>query len=112
MLETFDAPCMQPNCTSRNVSTVTPQALLLMNNNIVHERAVQFAQRLQSECGDDAGAQVDRAIALAWGSEPTDTERQHAIDFIERQQAEFLKSNRWIRMKRKLQQHPNQKNRR
>ena len=91
LLETFDAPRMQPNCTSRNVSTVTPQALLLMNNNVVHERAVDFANRLKSAAGDDRAAQVQLAYELAWGTEPSEAEQQQALTFLAEQEAEFAK---------------------
>ncbi|QDU79330.1 Planctomycete cytochrome C [Polystyrenella longa] len=91
LLETFDAPRMQPNCTSRNVSTVTPQALMLMNNNVVHERAVAFAERLENDAGEDRAAQVNLAYQLAWGLEPTESERNQAIAFIEQQTVEFAK---------------------
>ena len=39
MLETFDAPALNPNCEIRNRSTVAPQSLLLMNNDFVLARA-------------------------------------------------------------------------
>ena len=35
MLETFDAPLLNPNCEIRNRSTVAPQSLLLMNSDFV-----------------------------------------------------------------------------
>lgn len=89
MLETFDGPRMQPNCSSRNTSTVTPQALLLMNNDTVHQRAVEFSQRLQTEFGDDLAAQVKQAFQLAWGHVPNDEQLAQAIAFVELQKVEF-----------------------
>src|SRR5690606_4720557 len=46
MMDTFDYPEMGPNCLSRNVSTVSPQSLMLMNNKHVREMAAAFAKRV------------------------------------------------------------------
>jgi hypothetical protein len=46
LLATFDYPEMQPNCIQRNVSTVSLQPLMLMNNQRVRELAGAFADRL------------------------------------------------------------------
>ncbi|HZZ78235.1 MAG TPA: PSD1 and planctomycete cytochrome C domain-containing protein, partial [Gemmataceae bacterium] len=62
MLEAFDGAAMSPNCEIRHASTVTPQALMLMNSRFVHEYAEDFARRIRKEAGADVRAQ----IALAW----------------------------------------------
>lgn len=48
LLDTFDYPQMGPNCFERSISTVSPQALLLLNNQRVHELAQYFSDRLQN----------------------------------------------------------------
>lgn len=88
MLETFDGPRMEPNCSTRHSSTVTPQALLLMNNNTVHERAVEFSQKLQ---GDNLSEKVRFAFESAWGILPEETRVQQTISFLKQQEAEFKK---------------------
>ncbi|MEZ6106881.1 MAG: DUF1553 domain-containing protein [Pirellulaceae bacterium] len=45
LLETFDSPQMSPNCTQRDESLVSLQALHLLNNAHVHELAIHFARR-------------------------------------------------------------------
>ncbi len=68
LLETFDAPSMEPNCELRTSSTVTPQALLLMNSRFVLDQARRFAERVRREAGDDPrGAGRPR---LAAGARP------------------------------------------
>jgi hypothetical protein len=47
MMDTFDYPQMGPNCISRNVSTVSPQSLLLMNNRHIRDLAVAMARRVR-----------------------------------------------------------------
>lgn len=56
MMDTFDYPQMGPNCLTRNVSTVSPQALMLMNNGRVRELAAAFANRVASTV-DSHGSQ-------------------------------------------------------
>ena len=46
LMAAFDYPQMEPNCIKRTVSTVSPQALLLMNNRRIHDLAGWFAGRV------------------------------------------------------------------
>src|SRR5690606_6418697 len=62
MFEAFDQPDMTAHCAERTTSTVSPQALLLMNNAEVIRQAKYFAQRLTREAGADPEAQVERAF--------------------------------------------------
>jgi hypothetical protein len=55
----------------RNVSTVAPQALFLMNHPFVREQAKRAAQRLGAEKLPDDDARVLRAYRLALGRAPT-----------------------------------------
>ena len=43
MLQAFDEPVMTPNCERRASSTVSPQALFMMNSSFVEEQAVAMA---------------------------------------------------------------------
>jgi len=82
MLETFDAPQMEPNCECRASSTVTPQSLLLMNNVFIIAESLEFARRLQREAGADLAAQVRLGWHSAYGRRPTDEQVREACDFI------------------------------
>ncbi len=46
MMDTFDYPQMGPNCLDRPVSTVSPQALMLLNDKHVHDLSLSFANRI------------------------------------------------------------------
>ena len=48
MMDTFDYPQMGPNCLERSVSTVSPQALMLLNDKHVHDLSLSFANRIMS----------------------------------------------------------------
>ena len=78
LLETFDLPQMNPNCTRRIESTVVSQPLFLLNNRLVHDWSLGFAMRVQSAVGNNVSDQVGHACLLAWGRPPRDTEQQAA----------------------------------
>jgi hypothetical protein len=82
MMETFDAPEMEPNCESRSFSTVAPQALLLMNNQFVLGQADQFARRIRKEAGEDPSAQAARGWLLAFSRPASDAETKEAVAFL------------------------------
>lgn len=101
MMDTFDYPEMGPNCLSRSVSTVSPQSLMLMNNDHVRQLASAFAARVESMLADssstDSGstesesddsdadnreAQVELVYRLALSRPPSDVERQVGIDTL------------------------------
>ncbi|QDV88447.1 PSD1 and planctomycete cytochrome C domain-containing protein [Planctomycetes bacterium TBK1r] len=83
MMDTFDYPQMGPNCLSRNVSTVSPQALMLMNNGRVRELAAAMARRVETIVGDKNSddddsndeATVETVYQLALSRSPSDRER-------------------------------------
>lgn len=89
MLETFDAPALNPNCELRNRSTVAPQSLLLMNSDFVLAQSQTLAQRVIDQCGDNRAEQVRQAFRLALCHEPTDAELEAAIRLTAAQEREF-----------------------
>ncbi len=82
MLEPFDMATLSPNCELRAVSTVAPQSLLMMNNELVIREAARFADRIQLMVGDDPGAQVTRAWWTAFGRAPTATQLAAGVAFL------------------------------
>lgn len=73
-LETFDLPENFQSCGRRRVSTVAPQALVLMSSTFAEQTATAFAARVTAEAGADAAAQLHRAWQLAFGREPEEKE--------------------------------------
>ncbi len=93
MLETFDAPTMvEPNCSERPSTTVSPQSLLLMNSGYMREYAQYFAMRLRTESPGDVAVQVHRAFLLAYGRAPSAEEQAAGVKFVEEQTA-FYKAH-------------------
>ena len=89
LLDTFDAPRMDPNCNTRASSTVAPQSLMLMNGDFLLKQADELAQRIEKEAGDDRAAQVRRAWELAFCRTPQENETNEALAFLENQTEEL-----------------------
>jgi hypothetical protein len=89
VLETFDAPAMEPNCTARASSTVAPQALLLLNSEFIVSQARYFGERVRREAGPVTRAQVTRAWRIAYGADPSAEEVKDAEAFLAEQTAAF-----------------------
>ncbi len=76
MMDTFDYPEMGPNCVARNVSTVSPQSLMLMNNQRVRRLATAFARRVNNIANEQDGARVETVYQLALSRMPSEKERK------------------------------------
>jgi len=83
IMDTFDYPQMGPNCVARNVSTVSPQSLMLMNNGRIRELAGAFAARVntivKNQDTRSDGAKIDTVYGLALSRRPTEQERSVGI---------------------------------
>lgn len=84
MLEIFDMPDTHESCGRRNVTVTAPQALELLNNDLVLDWARAFAGRVLNDQGLTLEEQVDRAWKLAFSRTPTAQERQHAMEWLNR----------------------------
>jgi hypothetical protein len=89
LMTTFDFSDTTQPCSQRNVSTVAPQALALLNNEFVHGQSGALAARIIAEAGSAPAPQIERAWWLALGRPPSDDERQAAIAHLAAQQAHW-----------------------
>jgi len=83
LMQVFDGPDAQASCGRRESTTVAPQALALMNDRFVRARASDFAERVIRKT--ESEAQVRYAWQLALGREPSASEVESAITFIQAQ---------------------------
>lgn len=88
LFQVFDAPDAQQCTGRRNVTTVAPQALALLNDPFIRTRAGDFANRLLKETGGRPPAVIDRAYRLAFGRPPTEAERGAGVEFLAQQNRE------------------------
>jgi hypothetical protein len=82
LLQVFDQPVIETNCTRRGASTVASQALTLLNSDFLNRQAEAFAARALKEKPDDAAAY---ALRLAFGRPATDRERERFQGFLKEQ---------------------------
>ena len=65
-LELFNQPNPNESCELRDSASVTPQAFTLFNSDVVADRSIALALRLERE-SSELETQIDRAFALALG---------------------------------------------
>jgi hypothetical protein len=70
----FDAADPSQCVGQRNVTTVAPQALFMLNNSFVTEIAKHFAAKLLSGGPNDERTRIQRAYVVLFGRPPTETE--------------------------------------
>ena len=75
-LEVMNLPNPNESCEVRDASSVTPQAFTLMNSDVMTDRSIAFALRVQQEEGNDTTQWIRRAVQLAYGRLPTSAEQQ------------------------------------
>lgn len=85
VMEAFDTPGLSPNCEARPVSTAPPQALMLMNDQFVLERASDLAERLRRERPGRARDQIVLLWRFLFAVEPTDSEMQRSLIYLAEQ---------------------------
>ena len=83
----FDQPEPLASQGARPTTTVTPQALMLMNGPQVREWAEAFAARMEKETGDDA--RIAQAYRIAIGRPARSEEAKAARAFIAAQTASY-----------------------
>ena len=93
LLESFDYPQMGPNCLRRGESLVAPQALHMLNDQMIHQLAVHFASRIRSEAGADPLAQVVQIYLKSFGRYPTEEEKSIAVDVLKQLAKQWEEAN-------------------
>jgi len=87
MLEIFDQPTMSVNCVQRSTSTVSTQALAMLNSDGMNQVARAFAERVRKEQPHDC---IGQAVSLAFSRPVTAEERSLLQCFWDQQQKHYL----------------------
>ena len=82
MMDTFDYPPMGPNCLARNVSTLSPQALLLLNNRHVRWLSRSFAARVMEAADNNVESRIQAAYVRLLSRRPSEQERELGRDAL------------------------------
>jgi len=86
ILNVFDLAEPFQSVPQRNVTTTPPQALLLLNSQMMLRHARAFAKRLEEEHPSSDEDMVNAAYRLAFGRAPRASEREAALQFLKAQQ--------------------------
>jgi len=90
LMKTFDFADTTLPCAQRDVTTVAPQALALMNNHFVHSQSRELAQRVVDDAGFQPRDQAVRAWRLALGRSPSAGELSGSLQHLHDQQDHFV----------------------
>lgn len=85
LFQAFDRPDLLQSCGRRENTTVAPQALAILNDVFVRDRAADFSKRLIADCGESVERIVAESFELAFAREATAKELSAARDFINEQ---------------------------
>jgi cytochrome c553 len=99
LFEVFDFPDPSMVGGGRNVSTVAPQALFLMNSKFVMQHSQFAAELLLRDLEPSNEARIDMAFRRVLGRPPKSNERIQALNFVtaETMETEKQKAQRWSR---------------
>lgn len=93
LLKTLDFCDTTRSAARREITTVAPQALALLNGEFANRQARHFAARLIREAGPDPQAQIDRAFSLALARPPTTLEKREFAAFLKAEAEAQLQRN-------------------
>jgi hypothetical protein len=88
LFEQFDYPDPAVPNGNRSSTVVAPQALLMMNSELVSKSATKFAEQLLSEKNASDMRRLDLAYVKAYGRLPVAAERKRAERFLSEFQAD------------------------
>lgn len=86
-LNTFDGPDGFNSCSSRDITTTAPQALMMLNNHFPIQRAQSIANLLAKTSQKSPQQVVDQAFAAILKRQPSSEEASHSLEFLQQQAA-------------------------
>jgi len=86
LLETFDWANPQLVHNRREVTTTAPQALALINSELVFEWSKALAGRVAREAGPSESAQLDRLFQILYARSPDGFEKSKLLAFLDSQE--------------------------
>jgi Protein of unknown function (DUF1553)/Protein of unknown function (DUF1549)/Planctomycete cytochrome C len=84
LLESFDVASPDTSTPSRSVTTVAPQALILLNSDFLQQQAAALARRVRQGADGKPQDEVRAAYQRALGREPSEREQAIAVEFLQR----------------------------
>ena len=90
--ELFNQPNPNESCELRETAAVTPQVFSLLNSDLMTDRSIAFALRLESE-SEELQKQIDQAFRLALGRPASEKEKQRLSVYVEAMRQYHAKSH-------------------
>lgn len=94
-LQTFDVEDGRTPCPVRTQTVTAPQALFMMNSDVIDKASGRFADRLAKETSGNLSAAVDLAYRMAVARLPSPTEKERALAYLGNDPAR-LKGLAWL----------------
>lgn len=94
-LQAFDVDDGRAPCPMRTHTVTAPQALFLMNSDVIDVASTKFADHLLKLAGNDLKAAVDVGYRMALSRLPSDTERERALKYLQNDPAR-LRGLAWL----------------
>jgi len=94
LLTTFDFSDTVLPCGQRDITTVAPQALTLLNSDFVHEQGRAIAERVVEQTADDQDKNIHRVWRLVLGRDPDESEIRLANNHLRQQRSHFAASDK------------------
>jgi hypothetical protein len=82
LFDRYDMPGNAESCPRREVTTVAPQVLWTLNNQVSFQEAQRFAARLVHEAGDNPRVWIEKAWRIALARSPTAHENGEALAML------------------------------
>lgn len=82
-LQAFDVDDGRAPCPVRTRTVTAPQALFMMNSDVITAAAEKFAEQIRNQAGDDLGSAVDLGYRMAIARPPSDAERDAALSYLQ-----------------------------
>ena len=95
ILEAFDFANSHSTVGQRPVTTVAPQALMLLNDDFVRRQAEFIAVRLMSH-SNDSSQRIAWLWRLVWQRQPSDSELRSVLDFLRTEEDSRTEQERWV----------------
>ena len=80
-LEIFNQPNPNDSCEARDTASVSPQVFTLLNSDVITDRSIAFARRLEKEYSDLA-EQIRLGFQYGFGRQPDGVEAERMVAYV------------------------------
>jgi hypothetical protein len=94
-LQTFDVEDGRTPCPLRTQTVTPPQALFMMNSDVVNKASAKFAERIEKEAGGNLETAVELAYRTAIARPPSPAERERALKYLDNETSR-LRGLAWL----------------